>query len=306
MASATCSLEISVGGAQALSISIEAYTLPDHAGVNPYAGFIISPARANVKVKCDYGSAVFLRNDTREIPNEKVQFSGSTSPVRYYTESLVRFTGFFVDAEFHTINPTFTVEGGVLKSNVPCWGTGFFTYVTIGAVYAYNAQITTDLITGAVDTRVGTVFAAVLEVAGVSASYDIPTRTQASLDRLYVLEVSSKVLVVGKDTFEVPDGTPEFPTGNTYLNYGSPKPPLGEGWAYTKRVHELVCINKGQVGYDNPVEKWHPPCAGDKFIGLVCTIEDKIPPVSQTMPQTLYNELQAIKAALIIKWNITV
>jgi hypothetical protein len=295
------------------SIRIEGYPIVYHFSTNPYAGFIVFPARANAIVKADYGWVVKRPDISYLIEREKVTFAGKTANAAFFIDKKLTFTGYFFNAKHEVVIPKFTVSAGNLASDIDCYGTGFLTYETLGTVYDYNAQITVDNTGpfGSWLTVVGNVFAFDPEKVGIAATYEIPLNTIGeNLTREIMIEVYREVLVVGKDIFEVPDGTPAYPDGNNYTHYsGLPdnqKPPLGEAYAVTRWVHESVFIINGAVNHEFEVVNWSLPASdADPFLGVVYKMTDKIPTTSSLdYPQQVLDELNKEKADLIVKYNI--
>jgi hypothetical protein len=275
-----------------------------------YAKFIVFPASKKAIVKTNAGEVTKKEDISYKIEKERIDFQGKKANASFFIDNKISFIGYFFDGKHNVVNPSFTVSDGELVASVECYGVGFLTYQTKGTVYDYKAQHTVDN-TGLFpshSTLVGTIFAFDPDKVGIAATYDIPLAQPVSTNIENMIEVYREVLVIGKDSYEMPDCTPPYPDGNTYTHYpNSPTiPPMGEAYAVTKWFHETVSVRGSVLYHENAMPSWTTPVTyPDDFIGVKYKLNHQIPeqPTAE-ISQQIIDELNQAKAKLIEKYGI--
>jgi hypothetical protein len=297
-------LSISERALQSVSFKIEPYERNGAFSLDNYAWFIVYPTDKNCLLTVDHGAITRQGDVSDKIEKERINFSGTEANASFLIEKLVTFTGYFFDGKGKVIRPKFRVGKGILKSDMPCYGTGFLTYFATGTVYSYAIEKTyKEFIAGGLfpirqlEIQRGTVFLFEKDKIGISLTYDIPDmQAQQHVEPVEFFRIYSEYVVQDKKTFELP---PNFPDDNTFpSNPAGDLPDKDTPSIVLERTHFLGNLFTGG-GIDTQFysQVWLSPFAGEADNpDIVYKIRENIPAdADEYAKQTMEDKIKQAK-----------
>lgn len=289
------------------SLKIEGYPMAGHAGINPYCNVIIFPASADLIVKATVGTITRKETVSKPIYHEIVNVNGKVNSTSFYINSLagpVEGT-FFDNTTFAEVSPSFSVKDGQLICSLDCSGTAILSYNSYGVVYEYNANLEHNAQMVLTKVSIGAILAFIKKRKGIAARYEVPPHNADSRSKEKMAVIVRQVVVVGKDTFEMPDGTPAWPDDAIYTQYQNlqenQKPEVGSSYSVQEWEHETLFIEADSVWSEKAVTRWFNPVQPADvggFKGVKYKLNSSIP----TTPDENYTQdiIDSLNAELLL------
>jgi len=288
------------------SIKINYYPNPSTVfSYERYAYFIVFPASKNAIIKTDFGKAERQGEVSYLVEKERISFSGKEANAEFFINNLSSFKGFFFDGKGKIIEPSFHVDGGILKSSVDCYGTGYLSYSTLGTVYAYSAEKTQKDVLGGgleISVKIGSIFAFDPVKIGIAATYDIPVMSTEQVNPIEFCRIYSEYVVQEQQAYELP---PNFPTDNIYPSQPTGNfPSIDETSLIIERTHIIGnYFSGGGIDTQSYVVNWLDPYTGNTDNpDLVYKVKENIPEdADEYTKQLMRDKIKELKVKYGIK-----